>query len=181
MVDYSDGTKAISIKEIEYFILKMKNKIPLQTLILAIIGDKTPLYGNLRLQKGIFIAINERIKGLDIEDPKFIPYKIGPYSFKIKEILDGLIEGGYVSYYGKKNSNSQGYFLTDKGKKELNKIIETYPELYQILCTLKKQLDEMKIEGIIKYIYNKPEYKKYIEKSQYKEKYKDIVWGRGYG
>ena len=58
---------------------------------------------------------------------------------------------------------------------------EKYSHLTNILSELRRDMDEFGTRGLLRYIYNNPAYKKYLVKSQYRDRYKDITWGRGKG
>ena len=162
--------------------MEFQKEIELSDFITLLIGVNGPIYGNLRLQKEVFIAIEERLtKDLHVEDVRFVPYRIGPYSFKLASIVDGLLVGGYVTYSGKKGSNKQAYRLTNKGQKLYSMLAKNNPKLVKILSKLRKDMDEFSVSGILRYIYNNPKYEKYLLKSEYREKYKDINWGKGRG
>lgn len=150
-------------------------------LIISIIGEnkKTPLHGPTRLQKGIFIALKEKlVDEVLFSKCHFVPYRYGPYSFFIKEILGDLISSGCVGYNGKKNTNSQKFFLTNKGLSIFNKLSQRAPELIDTMNEVRRETDEMTIAGLLRYVYNKPEYKKYLDKSAVRSRYEDITWGK---
>lgn len=183
-VKYSDGTMILSWTEAEKLIrvVHRNNFISVPDMILSTIGDKSKLYGNTRLQKGIFIAINEKLgKKYTVEECNFVPYRFGPYSFKIAELTSALISAGYVSYSGKKNTNNQAFFLTKQGKARFKTISRQKPEFVKIMSKLKMEIDEFNIPGLLRYIYNNENYEKYLDRSAVKEKYKDINWGKGRG
>ena len=160
----------------------MTTQIKLSEVLISLIGSGKELYGNLRLQKELFVAFKERFPSkMYVEDPQFVPYRLGPYSFKIASIMEGLIMGGYVSTYGRKGSNKQVYNLTKKGRILFELTQEKYSHLTGILSELRRDMDEFGTRGLLRYIYNNPAYKKYLVKSQYRDRYKDITWGRGKG
>lgn len=145
------------------------------------IGDDTskPLHGSTRLQKGIFIALKERLNDDELFAKfHYIPYRYGPWSFYIKEILGDLISSGYVSYRGKKNTNSQKFYLTKKGERYFKTIKEANPKIVDVMDNVRKDTDELTVRGILRYIYNNPKYKNYLVNSAVRKRYEDITWGK---
>ena len=160
----------------------MTTQITLPEVLISLIGSGKELYGNLRLQEELFIAYKERFSPeMHAEDPQFVPHRLGPYSFKVASVMDGLIFGGYVNTYGRKGSSKQIYNLTKKGRILFKTTQEKCSHLTNILSELRRDMDEFGTKGLLRYIYNNPAYRKYLVKSQYRDRYKDITWGRGKG
>jgi uncharacterized protein YwgA len=156
-------------------------EISVMDIIISIIGrnPKTPIHGQTRLQKSIFIALKEEIDDeILFSKCHFVPYRFGPYSFFVKEILGDLLSSGYVGYSGKKNTNSQKFFLTSKGLAFFDKLNNRAPKLIEAMQKVRKETDELTIHGLLRYVYNKPEYKKYLDKSAVRSRFEDITWGK---
>ncbi len=188
---YSDGTRVLDWAEAEIIIrtyadsLKHSKKVDhnqlnaLQQILLLIGASEKELNGNIRLQKEAFLVANEYLDyERKLEDLRFVPYRLGPYSFKLAELTNALIISGYLGYRGRKNSNNQAYYLTSKGRNIFNKLRKSNSKLAKTITMARKELDEFSPAGLLRYIYSKPEYRKYTTKSTVKKLYMDVTWGR---
>jgi len=141
-----------------------------------------PIYGRTMLMKQIFLLFKEVLNKyeLNVQNPKFVPYYYGPYSFMVAKVLEDLAFAGYVEIKGKKNTRKERFMLTDHGVREIeNKWKDLDTNLKEEIKKHRIAWDQMGTDGILKYIYTYyPEFK---EKSKIKNKYKDIKWGRGRG
>lgn len=83
---------------------------------------------------------------------------------------------GYVQVKGRRNSNSESFSLTDKGKKFAKK---TFNKLNRFtrneIIEKRKGWDQLGTDGILNYVYT--HYPKFKKKSLLKNRYKDILWG----
>jgi len=182
----SDGTRLYSAKEFDAILRNKKSgdkgKITLSDMILILLfaqKDK-PVYGRTMMMKELFLVFKEVAPehGIRTQDPKFISYRFGPYSFTIMNILDSLWFANFIDVEGRKNSKKERFVLTKEGKKEAAKSFKELPE------TFKRELKERRIgwdqlgtTGILRYVYLN--YPKYKDRSQLKERYQDIIWGTG--
>ena len=134
--------------------------------------------------KELFLFYEEILKkNIDtnrIPDPKFIPYKYGPFSFTLSEVLTSLVVGGLVENIGRAKGRDEMFKLTPAGIKMAEKVVNRLPSSIQE--KLMKELKEKRIgwdqlgrDGILNYVYAK--YEKYKEKSKIKDKYKGVEWG----
>jgi|Deesub1362A_J573_1020465.scaffolds.fasta_scaffold01045_8 uncharacterized protein YwgA len=178
-----DKTKLYSAEMFKELLKKTpENKILVRDAILMLLSVKNekPIYGRTMIMKQIFLFYEEILKrrGLKFQDPKFVPYKYGPYSFTVMQALEDLYFAGYIKIEGRKNTRKERFTLTEKG------LIEILNKFESLAESIKKEIEEKRIgwdqlgtDGILRYVYqNYPEYK---EKSEIKKKYKEIEWGKG--
>lgn len=189
-----DGSKILGLADAEKLFQTYRNILvhgkskgqkslsTLEFIIMLLGAGGKPIYGNTRFQKESFIVYNEYISKrteVMIENPNFIPFHLGPYSFKLAELMSLLTITGYVKHQGKINTNSQAYYLTPSGIQLFNKLKSSNEVLIEKIAKARRNLDEFDIKGLLKYVYNKPEYKSYTKYSRVKKKYYDgITWGR---
>lgn len=139
-----------------------------------------PIHGRIAMTKQIFLAIKEVFGEEIVENPKFVPYRYGPYSFLLTHILSNLKYDDLVGVKGRKNTSSEKFFLTEKGEKiAKKKFAKLSKELQNELIDRRKGWDQNHIKGILAYVYNK--YPEFTEKSMIKKRYKSITWGRAKG
>lgn len=177
-----DGTEAYSLDEAEGREFP-KYDIYLHELVLIFFGlepDK-PVYSRIKYQKGLFLLFKELEKrGYRVQDPHFVPYSYGPYSFVLARVLENLWWSGFieVSRIGKEDEE---FRLTDKGKREAGLLIKekVRGEDLDYLVQFRKSIDQFRVDGLLRYVYeNFPEMK---ERSKVKSKFREIKWGRGRG
>ena len=181
----SDGTEILPYKEAIAIAEKRESPdLLVRDLILLLLyarRDK-PIYGRTMLMKQIFLLFEEVLKKfeLKVQNPKFVPYHYGPYSFTVAKVAEDLAFAGYIKIEGKKNTRKERFVITERG---IHEIEEKWSKLNE---KLKKEIekhriawDQMGTKGILKYVY--AYYPKFKEKSKIREKYNDIKWGRGTG
>ena len=94
----SDGTRIYAYKEaVEVFKTLKADTFSIPDLVLLVLGaqDK-PVHGRTLLMKEVFLLYEEVLKDCS-EDPGFVKYRLGPYSFHVVEALrvldsDGVLE-----------------------------------------------------------------------------------------
>jgi len=145
----------------------------------------TAIFGKISFFKQMFLLYNEvmpdEIKN-NSTNPKFISYRFGPYSFKIADILEELRYLGYINVDGRKNSRTEKFYLTSKGKKEAKNRLDLIPK--EILKNFQKELKKRRItwdqlgnEGLLNYVYKN--YPDFTEKSEIINKISFDVWDMG--
>jgi len=181
----NDGTEILSYKDAISIAKKRKTfNLLVRDLILLLLYAKKdkPIYGRTMLMKQVFLLFEEILKKYDlkIQNPKFVPYRYGPYSFTVAKVAEDLAFAGYIKIEGKKNAKKERFIITDEGIREIEKKWKRLSE------SLKKEIknhriswDQMGPNGILKYVYTY--YPAFKVKSKIKDKYKDIKWGRGKG
>ena len=120
----SDETEVFSYKEA--IAVAKEREVPdllVRDLILLLLyarKDK-PIYGRTMLMKQVFLLFEEILKkyNLKIQNPKFVPYYYGPYSFTVAKVLEDLSFAGYIKIEGKKNSRKERFVLTNLGIREI--------------------------------------------------------------
>lgn len=164
--------------------LKVQSKpiITLKDMVLFLLYAQkdSPIYGRILLFKEVFLLYEELLKQYStkmiIENPRYEPYKYGPYSFKLADLLDQLYWANLIGIKGKKNTRLEAFYITEKGIEEIKEKFESLPqELKEKIIELRKGWDQLGIDGILRYVYQK--YPKYKIKSRIKDRYKDIMWG----
>lgn len=96
-------------------------------LLLILDGEQT--LDPIRIMKGLFLFSMEMPEQLlpSYERYDFIPYSFGPYSYDIDRDLDRLVEHGYVKISKKAGKSWNYYYLSEKGKREAQKLSSDMP------------------------------------------------------
>lgn len=180
---FSDGTVVYDYEEAKKVISELKaKKYAVSDCILLMLyaqSDK-PIFGRVLLVKEVFLLMKEILDKEETQDAKFIPYRLGMYSFTVGNALVNLEYSGYIERKGKKNAKLEQFELTDKGKKYVSEIWNTLPKIIQDITKEKRKgWDQLGYDGILRLVYRK--YPEYREKSCLKERYKTITWGKGAG
>lgn len=183
--ELSDKTRIFSFEEVRKELQKKeKPDLLVKDVLLFLLyarKDK-PIYGRTMLMKQVFLLFEEILKkyNLKVQNPKFVPYYYGPYSFTVAKVLEDLTFSGYIKIVGKKNSRKERFELTNPGIREIEeKWKQLDKNLRREIENHRISWDQMGTEGILNYVYRYyPEFK---EKSKIKDKYKEIKWGRGRG
>lgn len=181
----SDGTIFYSFEDWRG-ILKTKSddsdKILVRDVILSLLltNSEKPIYGRIMIMKQIFLVFKEIIepRGFDFQDPKFIPYNYGPYSFLVMQIIDDLRFSGFIQIEGRKGSRKESFKLSSKVGKKIDITFEIVP--IRIMNEMKKcriGWDQLGTDGILRYVYEY--YPDMKVKSKIKNRYEDISWGLG--
>ena len=178
-----DNTKFIDFDQLKDE-LKTKNRegflISDVILILLFSHKKKPVYGRTLLMKQIFLLYEEILSKTDInvQDPKFIPYIYGPYSFNVMQVIEDLFFSGSIIIKGRKNSRNETFKISDKvASKASDKFSQLPMDIQKNILESRISWDQLGTDGILRYVYFK--YPLFKEKSKIKEKYADINWGKG--
>jgi predicted transcriptional regulator len=180
---YSDGTVIYDYEQAKIIMneLKPKKHAVTDCILLTLYAqpDK-PIFGRVLMIKEVFLLMKEILNESEIQDPKFVPYRLGMYSFTVGNALTNLEYSGYLERKGKKNTKLEQFELTEKGKEYISKIWKTLSLITQETAKEKRKgWDQLGYDGILRLVYQKyPEYK---EKSCLKDRYKTITWGKGVG
>ena len=178
-----DGTEFYTLDEAEGKAFNTYD-IYLHEFVLIFFGlePEKPIYSRVKYQKGLFLFFKELDKrGYKVQDPHFIPYSYGPYSFVLARILDNLWWSGFIEVKGEYEKETEEFKLTEKGKAEAILLVEKKINKKDLndLITFRQSIDQFTVDGILNYVYSHfPEMK---ERSKLKSKYKDIKWGKGKG
>ncbi|HPE63526.1 MAG TPA: hypothetical protein PLQ49_05410 [Methanothrix sp.] len=119
-------------------------------------------------QKMLFLIFHEFAPKFDIptENPGFYGYKYGPYSSRIDSAINFLIQQGYITTRGRRSSSFERFYITAKGKEKGKKIFDKLSnEQQRELVEFRMYWDQKGRGAICKYIYAKPEYEVYLDKS----------------
>jgi hypothetical protein len=183
----SDKTKIYSFKEFCKLIDQPDSddnqKLLISDLFLILLyaqNDK-PIFGRTMLIKQLFLLYNEvfdKFHEISLQEPNFIAYDFGPYSFKSMKILDDLRFSKEICVDGKKNTKKESFSLTEKGANIAKQKFNTLPRpLQKDLKNKRIGWDQLGTRGILKYVYER--YPDMKENSIIKKRYKDITWGLG--
>lgn len=167
-----------------------KNKFKLQNTVKYTLRDvilfilfaepKRPIYGRVLMTKQVFLVINEILGNENVENPKFVPYNLGPYSFQLIHVLSNMAYDGLVLVRGKKNTASEKFSLSNRGNMLAQEKFKRLTEELQCeLIDRRRGWDQSHRKGILAYVYNK--YPEYTTKSKVSNIYKSVTWGRGKG
>lgn len=149
-------------------------------LFLLYTHPKRPICGRIMITKQVFLAIKEVLDDRHVENPKFVPYRYGPYSFTLTHALSNMRYDGLIDVRGKKNTQSELFMLTDRGMKIAGDKFGILPKEQQIiLADKRKSWDQLHQKGILSYVYDR--YPEYTVTSRIAHIYKSITWGRGTG
>ena len=172
---------AILVNENEY-VIRDHAVYSLRDVILFLLyaHSERPICGRIMVTKQVFLAIKEVLGDPHVENPKFVPYRYGPYSFTLTHTLSNMRYDGIVDVRGKKNTQSELFLLTDRGLKTAGDKFSTLPEEQQgVLVDKRKSWDQLHQKGILSYVYDR--YPEYTSNSRIAHIYKSITWGRGTG
>lgn len=144
-------------------------------VVLVLAAQEPPVHGRIMLMKEAFLLYKEVLKDR-ASDPCFVKYRHGPHSFHIAELLNTLHADGILDRRGRRNSNSESFRLTQKGRKMAAGAMGRLSGKERGLVSEKRMgWDQLGVRGMLNYVYAKyPEYK---EKSALKNRYKDVAWG----
>lgn len=137
-------------------------------VLLLLYAGHEYIAGITHYQKMLFLIFYEFTPKFNIptENPGFYGYKYGPYSDRIDAAIEFLIQQGYIKAMGRKSSSKERFHITDKGKEKGRKIFNKLSEeQQQALVVFRKFWDQKTTKAICKYIYAKPEYEKFLDKS----------------
>lgn len=158
--------------------VKEEKKLSFSDMILALFyAQNKPIKGMILLMKEIFLMQREFAKedNIRINDASFTSYKYGPYSVDVDDFIDIMEEYGLIMSSGRKSSNKEIFYLTDKGilegKKAFSRLNEDQQER---LRDLRKGWDQLGVRGILKLVYTK--YPEYIDESEIKQQ---VLYERG--
>ena len=87
-------------------------------------------------------------------------YKFGPYAGRIDRCIDTLTKMDFVTSYGRINSESERFFLTESGTKAASEISKKLTEdQLESLRNLRRDLQQFSVQGEMTYVYSHyPEY-----------------------
>ncbi len=179
---------------------KINNSKDLLMVLLAAKGKKKqdwePIIGRTRLMKMVFLFEKEIRKKFDKEIisekdlPKFDPYDYGPFSAKVYEDLEFLVNMGFIDVassgtgemlpdemeeyaYWQTISNDEDrvfveqFLLNKLGQKYVSRKINLSPQQWSILAEFKNRCTVASLSSLLKYIYSR--YPKYITKSKIRD------------
>jgi len=186
MEKLEDGTIIYSLQEA---IQKFKECKPIsltavESILLLLGSTGKPIHGRTLLMKELFLlqeeVLKKHLQNIPPEDMRFYGFRYGPYSSKVGKLLEELELLGYIERRGKKNTREESFSITDKGKRYIQRTLEQLPE--SLINEIRKHRigwDELGIDGILRYVYE--HYPEFLDRSELKEKYKGLTWGRGRG
>lgn len=149
-------------------------------LLLLHAHPEKPIFGRVSLMKQVFLLTREILNVEQVQNLRFIPYRYGMYSFVVGNALDNLEYSGFIERTGKKNTKLEQFCITDRGKKRISKIFDSFPQnLRETIIVKRKGWDQLGYDGILRLVYQK--YPEYREESRIGKRYKIIEWGRGRG
>ncbi len=137
-------------------------------ILLLLYAGHEYIAGITHYQKMLFLIFYEFAPKFNIpsENPGFYGYKYGPYSDRIDAAIEFLIQEGYIRVEGRKSSSKERFYITDKGRVKGEKIFGKLSEKQQQeLIKFRKFWDQKTTKAILKYVYSKPQYKKFLNKS----------------
>lgn len=133
-------------------------------LLLLGVDPEIPLKMTLLMKESFLFEkeLSYELK-LNLESFQFVPYKYGPYSRKLEDTLDSM-DGLIVISNGNKNEVT----LTDEGKKEAQKLLDSLSQsTIEKLKFKRLGWDQWGTRGILKRVYT--DYPIYIVKSEIKD------------
>ena len=93
----SDKTKIYDYRKAEKILPRLKTKkFSMKDLVLMLLyAQDKPIHGRILLMKEIFLLYRRQMYKQS-QDPKFVPYRFGPYSFHITELVGTLNGDGIL-------------------------------------------------------------------------------------
>jgi hypothetical protein len=147
-------------------------------LILLYAHPDKPIFGRLLFIKEVFLLTKEIIdkESIKVQDVCFVPYRYGPYSFVLGNVLSNLEFLGYILRTGPKNAKGESFSLTDKGKKVAAPLWDKLSDNIKLkIQDGRIGWDELGREGILRHVYQN--YHEFTKNSYIKGRYKTISWG----
>ncbi len=127
--------------------------------VLAILyaNNQKPIFGKLMFVKEVFLVAKEIDQSLD-QDLQFFPYDLGPYSKKLAELIDQLVQDSLVNVEG--SGGDFVFELTNEGKRKAQIAFERLaPHIQQLLDRKRRAWDQLGYRGIVRLVYTRyPEY-----------------------
>jgi uncharacterized protein len=132
-------------------------------MLLLGVGDARPL-DPIRIQKGMFLLAQEA----DIPEGEqylFRPYDYGPFSSRIYDDLDALVDEGLVAREAVPGYTWSRYQLTDRGLEETQAIADRLDpdrrKAVRFLLEMKKDVLSRSFNRLLRYVYRRhPDYAK---------------------
>ena len=178
--EYPDKTTyySYSMAKERFETIKRKKILLSEAILLLLYAQPdNPIYGRISLMKQVYLLIHELLGSEEVQNGGFVPYYYGWYSFKVINHLKNLQFLGYVERKGRRNTKSEQFRISEKGKERIRKLFSSLPEELQgTIREKRKGWDQLGCQGILNYTYAK--YPESIQKSRLKERYKPIKWGR---
>jgi len=137
-------------------------------LLLLYAGHERTEYitGITRFQKMLFLIFKEFAQEHKIptENPGFYGYLYGPFSSRIDEAIEFLIEMGDISTEGRKSTSSEHFIITNIGKEHGKQIFEKLTmDQQEALKAFRHYWDSKSVLSLCKYVY--ANYEEYTTKS----------------
>lgn len=125
------------------------------------VGGGQSIDGAIRFQKLVFLGQHESKVP---EHYRFVPYKYGPYSYRLRQEIESCIDAGYIT---KRHTDNEAgnyrvdYSITQKGiqyAQELQKV-DGMDRIFRNIHEIKKKYNGWNISRLLKYVYRKyPDY-----------------------
>lgn len=140
-------------------------------LLLAGTYPDVEIPGKLIAQKEMFLfekSLAPRL-GIYIEPAGFKPYHLGPYSRKLKRLLEDLERRGFLKSRPLVGREGVAYSLTDRGKQLAHaKQALVRPEVLEELRRKRRGWDELGSPGLLKLVYE--DFSAYAAESEIKDR-----------
>jgi len=180
-----DGTRLYSYDELRSKLSELRSSKVHRllardsVLILLYSHKERPICGRTALMKQLFLFFEEVAKKHELpsQEPRFVPYRYGPYSFLMMNTVESLWHSGYIVIEGRKNSRKESFKLTEAGEKAASELFDHLPEAVQNDIREKRVSWDQWGSDILNYVYTC--YPHYKERSELKKRYGTIVWGQG--
>jgi hypothetical protein len=152
-------------------------------------GDDGKLEGVTRLEKLIFLLEQETsAKNWLTEDPEFVPHNFGPFSAKVYQAIDLLVGAEIIEDSASPAQTDEDTWeeenvigasfplydryitrdlsLTARGWKYYQALTQELPKgALEELIDFKDRFATIPLRQLVRYVYQKPEYEPYTEKS----------------
>ena len=179
-INYKDGTLVYTFEEANELLKEIEPKkftIADTALILLFAQPEKPIFGRVLLVKEFFLLVKEVLGRYNIQDPQFVAYRYGAYSFALGETLNNLEFLGYIERSGRKNARCEQFVLTEKGKEVASRLWDELSKDTQDEIIIKRMgWDQLGRDGILRLVYRK--YPEYTKNSYIKGRYNNISWGK---
>ncbi|MDH7509379.1 MAG: hypothetical protein QHH00_08345 [Methanomassiliicoccales archaeon] len=184
MEKLKDGTPVYSYEEAKevYKNLAVPKIMADEAILLLLASTRKPIFGRTVMIKELFLLQEEVLKKhfRTVDDMRFVPYRYGPYSFRVAQLLEEMESIRLIERRGRKGTNDEKFSISERGMQHFSRIINKMPpEVLEEIRARRMGWDELGRDGLLRYVYQ--HYPEYKERSELKEKYKEITWGRGRG
>ena len=153
----SRGLKLITIKKQSLKNFEKMDKGLLGKDLILMLLSISPIKGNTKLQKQVFLAWKTIFNDVTA-DPGFFPWKFGAYSKAVEDSTRILLKQGYIRMTPGRGEGLR-YSISPKGSRKIRTKLRELRIGFRDLPEKKIDWDEWSTKGILRHVYrNYPQY-----------------------